>query len=205
MIVQLIEGVEELFLRALLARDAMNVVDQQDVGGAVMPVKKRHAVELDRRDHLIHETLAGSVDDVQAVEILEQAVADGVYEVRLADAHPAIDEQRIVAARRHLGYRQRRSVGQLIRRAYDITVEREPRVQPGCRAFECGLAGMRPPATRALISRIAIACGRCACQRFDFVAHAPNRKVQLLNRSPDVRCVFLADPRLRCLIRNPYG
>ena len=36
MIVELVEGVKELFLRALLAGQDLDVVDQQHVGRAVM-------------------------------------------------------------------------------------------------------------------------------------------------------------------------
>jgi hypothetical protein len=41
MIVQLVEGVEELLLRALLVAEKLDIVDQQDVGLAVALVKLR--------------------------------------------------------------------------------------------------------------------------------------------------------------------
>ena len=65
-------------------------------------------------DHLVHEPLARRVDHIQAAEIVEQASADGMHQMRLSDAHGAIDEQRIVAAGGHLGNRRRGGMGKLI-------------------------------------------------------------------------------------------
>ncbi len=81
-----------------------------------------------RIDHLVHEPLARGVDDVQTAEIIKQAAADGVHQVRLADADRAINEKRVVAARRHGGDRARGGVRQLIRSADDVCVERKPRI-----------------------------------------------------------------------------
>ena len=44
-LVELVEGVEEFFLRALLAGEDLNIVDQQHVRRAIVPMKQRHTVE----------------------------------------------------------------------------------------------------------------------------------------------------------------
>ena len=40
---------KELFLGSFLAGQHLDIVDQQDVGGTVVAVEQRHAVELDGR------------------------------------------------------------------------------------------------------------------------------------------------------------
>src|SRR6476661_6324714 len=123
MIVELIEGMEELFLRAFFSRDDVDVVDQQYVRRTVMPVKQRHSVELDRRNHLVHESLARRINDVQARVVIKQTSADCVHQMRLSDTHSAVDEKRIVAARRRLCHRLRSGVRELIRRTNYVAVE----------------------------------------------------------------------------------
>ena len=48
---------------------------------------------------------------------------DRVHQVRLAQSHPAVDEQRVVGARRRLGDGAARRVGELVRRSDDEGVE----------------------------------------------------------------------------------
>src|SRR5690606_34503523 len=57
-IMQRVERVEELLLRALLLTEEVHVVDQQQVDLAVAPAEVRHAPFLDRRDQIVREPLA---------------------------------------------------------------------------------------------------------------------------------------------------
>ena len=60
---------------------------------------------------------------------LEHAVPDRVHEVRLAQPHAAVQEQRVVRHRRRLGDRLRGGVREPVRVADDEIVERVARVQ----------------------------------------------------------------------------
>ena len=55
---------------------------------------------------------------------------DGVNQVRLAEARAAADEERVVAAPAAARRRDRRGVGELVRRADDEVRERVLRVEP---------------------------------------------------------------------------
>ena len=81
---------------------------------------------------------------------------DGVHQVRLAEPHTAVDEQRVVGPRRRLGDRATRGVRKLIRRSDDERVEGVARIEagwPGAAAARrrriegdaasCGLSGDR--------------------------------------------------------------
>ena len=118
-LVEVVERVEELFLRALLARDELDVVDQEQVDRAIARAELRRAVEANRVDELVGEALRREIDDGQAREELGGLVADGVQQVRLAEPDAAVDEQRVVGARRQLGHGLRRRparTGSTIRR-----------------------------------------------------------------------------------------
>ena len=125
MLEQLVEGVEKLLLGAFFAAEDLDVVDQQHVGRAVVPVERLHAVELDAVDHLVHEALAGDVDDLHAGVVIHQRAADGVHQVRLAHAHAAVDEQRIVDPGGHGGHGLRRGMGELIAGSHHEGIEGE--------------------------------------------------------------------------------
>ncbi len=107
-LVQRVEGVEELLLRALLLRDELDVVDEQHIHGAEAIAEAGHAVVAQRGDHLVGELFRGDVADARHGLAALHFVADGVHQVRLAHADAAIEEERIVGARRPLGDSQRR-------------------------------------------------------------------------------------------------
>ena len=112
-LVQRIEGVEELFLRSVLAGEELHVVDQQDVDGAVLVPELAHARGGDRADDLVRELLRREIDDPLARETVVDLVPDRVHQVGLAQAHTSIQEERVVAVARSLGHRLRRRVGEL--------------------------------------------------------------------------------------------
>ena len=71
-----------------------------------------------------------------------QRVADGLHQMRLAESHPAVQEQRIVGFRGLLGDGQGRGVRELIRGADDKRVEGVARVELISRRIEIQL-GLR--------------------------------------------------------------
>ena len=121
---------EELFLRALLARDELDVVDQQKVDGPVAGAELGGPVVADRVDELVGEALGREVGDRHPGEEPRALVADGVEEMGLAEADPAVDEERVVGARWQLRHRLARGLRELVRGADDEGVEGIARVQP---------------------------------------------------------------------------
>ncbi len=136
MIVQFVEGVEELFLRALLVSQQLDVVDQQNVGCAIALVELLHAIRADAGDHLVHEALAGSVDDPHGAELVHQLAADGVHQMGLSHPHAAVEEQRVIAARRVGGHGPRGGCGELVAGAHHKRIERKFGIQALCGAFQ---------------------------------------------------------------------
>ena len=126
-----VEGVEELGLRALLAADELDVVDQQHVDVAVALAEVEDALVAERVDHLVHEPLGRHVGQPQRARLLDDVVPNRMHEVGLAQPDSAVDEQRVVGPRRRLGYRPTGGVGELVGRADDEGVERVARIQPG--------------------------------------------------------------------------
>ena len=122
-LVERVEGVEELFLRALLLRDELNVVDEQHIHGAEAIAEAGHAIVADGVDHLVGELFGGDVADVRDRLAALHFVADGVHQVRLAHSHAAIEEERVVGARGALGDGQRSGASKLVAVADDEIVE----------------------------------------------------------------------------------
>jgi hypothetical protein len=88
-LVERIERVEELLLRALLAGQELDVVDQEHVRGAVAALELQRGRVLDGVDHLVHELLGGDEHDPRARALRPHRVADRVHEVGLAEADAA--------------------------------------------------------------------------------------------------------------------
>ena len=130
-VVQRVERVEELGLRALFAGEELNVVDQQHVDGAIALAEIEDAIVADGVDHLVHESLGRDVGQFQIAIVLKHVVPDRVHQVRLAQPDTAVDEQRVVRARRRFRDRAAGRVRELIRRSDDEGVERVARIEPG--------------------------------------------------------------------------
>ena len=133
-VVQRVEGVEELGLRAFLAGEELDVVDEQHVDASIALAEIDDAVVADGVDHLVHEPLGRDVGELEIAIVLQHVVPDRVHQVRLAEPHAAVDEQRVVRARRRFGDRAAGRVRELIRRADDEGVEGVAGIE-ACRAW----------------------------------------------------------------------
>ena len=118
-IVEFIERMEELFLRALFAGQDLHVVHQQHVGGAIVLMEERHAVGSDALDELIHEALGGGVYHSRFAEAIQQRPADRVQQVCLAYAGASIDKKRVIAAGRLFSHGSGGRMGELVGAAHD--------------------------------------------------------------------------------------
>src|SRR5690606_40936347 len=93
---QRFEGVEELLLRAVLAAEELDVVDEQQVERLVLLLELVQRLALDAPDHLVEVVLRVDVAHARRALALEDRVADRVQQVRLAEPYPAVEEQRVV-------------------------------------------------------------------------------------------------------------
>ena len=97
-VVQRVERVKELGLRAFFAGDELHIVDQQHVDGAISLAEIDDPIVADGVDHLVHEALGRDVGQLQVPIVLKHVLPDGVHQVRLAQPDAAVDEQRVVGA-----------------------------------------------------------------------------------------------------------
>ncbi len=137
-----VEGVEELFLGFFLAGEELDVVDEEDVDGAVLVAEAGHLVEARGVGEVVDELLAGDVADGGVGLEAFYLVADGVHEVGLAHADAAVEEERVVGLGGSLGDGDGGGEGELVAGAGDEAVEVVARVElRGCVPVEAGLLG----------------------------------------------------------------
>ena len=125
---QRVEEVEELFLRAVLAVEELDVVDQQQVERAVVALEVVERLVLVGAHHVGHVGLGVDVADPGAGFAREDVVADRLDQVGLAEADAAVDEQRVVGGRM-VGDLHAGGAGELVGLAGDEGRERERRVE----------------------------------------------------------------------------
>ena len=174
-LVDRVERVEELFLRPLLVGDELDVVDEQEVDPPVAGAELVDLALLDRGDELVGELLGRGVDDALARELGDDLVADGVHQVGLAEAHAAVQEERVVGVARALRHGQAGRVGEAVGRPDDEVAEGVARVDVGRAALaadagrlDADLLGRRAGRRRRLervaagaVRRRGGALGRC--------------------------------------------
>ena len=97
-VVERVERMKELRLRSFLPGEELDVIDEQDVDAAVALAEVEDAVVPYRVDHLVHEPLGRDVGQLERLEVIEHVVPDRMHEVRLAQTHAAVNEQRVVRA-----------------------------------------------------------------------------------------------------------
>ena len=139
---QRLEGVEELLLRALLAGEELDVVDQQQVERVVLRLQLVEGLALVVLHHVGDELLGVQVEDARIGPVGEQRVADGVDQVRLAEADAAVDEERVVHEAGRAGDVQRGGARHLVGAAGNQRVEGQRRIEPAARG-QRGRGGVR--------------------------------------------------------------
>ena len=184
-IVQLIEGVKELFLGALFIAEELDIVHEQDVGLAIALVELLHALGAYAGDHVVHEALAGGIDDAHGAVAIDQLAADGVHQMGLAHAHAAVQEQRIVAARGVGGHGFRGGVSELVAGADDERIEGEFRIEGG----RGGVGFARTGAQRRRCH------GLRGARRHRLITDPPQGESQFPNAGEDEAGVLRFEPR----------
>ncbi len=102
-VMQLVEGVEELVLRGFLAGEEMNVVDQEQVEFAVTAAERGDAAGLESLDEIVGESLGRDVGDAGLRVAGVDRVSDRVHQVGLAETGRTVDEERVVIVAGFLG------------------------------------------------------------------------------------------------------
>ena len=143
---QLVEGVEELFLRALLAGEELDVVDQQRIERAVRGLELVHRVVLQRPHHVADEALRVHVGDARLRVALLDQVRDGVHQMGLAQPDAAVQEQRVVGAAGIFRDLERGGLGELVALALDEGGEGEVGIEPRADHQPLGAAHVRAAA-----------------------------------------------------------
>ena len=90
-----VECVEELFLRAVFARDELHVVDHQHINGAEELFEVHHLALAQRSDEAVHELLGREVEHIRLWLAGAEVVRDGMHQVGLTQADATIKEQRV--------------------------------------------------------------------------------------------------------------
>ena len=124
-----LEHMEELFLRALLVRQELDVVDQQHVQRLVIVLEAVDGVAPDGLDQVLHELVRRDVADDCSRFTLLDGVAHRLHQVGLAQAHAAVNEERVVGTAGAVGHLQGGGPGQVVGLAVHEGRKGQPRIQ----------------------------------------------------------------------------
>jgi len=138
-----LEGVEELFLCPLFAGEELDVVDEQKIEGVVLRFQLIEGLALIVLHDVGDELLGMQIEDARVGAVGQQRVADGVDQMRLAEADATIDEERVVHLSRRAGDVQRRCARHLVGAARNQRIEAEGRVEAAARRQERRRGGVR--------------------------------------------------------------
>ena len=139
-VMQLVEGVEELVLRGFLASEEMNVVDQEQVEFAITAAERGNAASLEGLNEIVGEGLGRDVGDASLRVGGVDRVGDRVHQVGLTETGRTVDEERVVVVAGFLGNGERSTVGHLVFRTDDEIIKRVVRLDRRSRRSVSGLA-----------------------------------------------------------------
>ncbi len=103
----------------------LDIVDQQRIHRTVETLELVDGIELQRLDHVGHETLGMQVDHLGIGILLQEVVTHRVHQVRLAQADPAVQKQRVVAVLGIVGHLPGGRPRELVGLALDEVLEGE--------------------------------------------------------------------------------
>ena len=124
-----VEGVEEFLLRAVLAGNELHVVHHQHVHVTEHAFEIHDGTFAQGLHEAVHELFRRQIQHLRGRMIDLIVMGDGVHQVRLAQAHAAIQEQGVEAHRPALGHAARGGMGQFVGFADDEIAECVSRIQ----------------------------------------------------------------------------
>jgi hypothetical protein len=126
---QRIEGVKELFLRAVLVCEELDVVDQERVERPVRRLELVHFVVLERDHHVADEALRMDVGNARLRIARLDRMSHGLHEVSLAETDTAVDEQGVISPPRVFRDLDRGGLRELVALSFDEAIEGEVGVE----------------------------------------------------------------------------
>ena len=96
-LVEVIENIEEFFLRFFLTDNELEIVDDEDVEFAELEIEFVAFAKADRVDEVGIEVGDGGVEDFEGRVFAEKFVADGLDEMGFAEARTTIEEKWVVS------------------------------------------------------------------------------------------------------------
>ena len=185
---------EELFLRAVLAGDELDVIDHQHIARAEKLFEIHHLLFAQSLNEAIHELLGRQIHHAQFRAFLAQFPGNRVHQMRFTQSNAAIKEQRVERHIAALGHAARGGMGQFVWLADHEILKCETRIQ------RC--AGQIIKALGSLDGRGSACLGMC-CVDFDagsttrgFHREFNARYIQLAGHklAQDVVAVIARDP-----------
>ena len=95
-LVQRVEGMEKFLLDPFFACQKLNVVDQQNISLSIFSTKTGQLVILDSVDVLVGKLFRRNVSHARVLSMPGYMLANGVQQMRFAQAHAAIQEKRVI-------------------------------------------------------------------------------------------------------------
>ena len=130
-----LEGVKKLLLRALLVGKKLHVVNQQQIERVVALLELVKSLALVGFHHIGDELLGMDVEHLGIGVVGHQLIAHRVHQVGFAQAHTAVNEQRVVQMARHAGHMHGRRARHAVGAAFDPRVERQRCVEAALQRF----------------------------------------------------------------------
>ena len=136
-----IEGMEELFLGGVFARNELDVVDQQNINIAIAIAELFGLLPANGVDQVVGELFARHIQHIDVGILRQRRIADGVQQVGFAQTDTAIQKQRVVRLGRMIGHCHTGGTRQPIARTDDKAIKRKALIEhaTGGRAQEVDL------------------------------------------------------------------
>ena len=117
--VDVVEGVKEFLLNALLAGQELNVIDQKIIDAAVTRSELGKSIFLDGPDEFVGEFLTGYVSDPTGGVAVQGLMGYGMHQMGLTQSGFTIEKKRIVSVSGSVGYRNACRMGKFTPSADD--------------------------------------------------------------------------------------
>ena len=127
--VERVEGMEELLLGAIAAGEELHIVEDERIDAAELIAELGGLVAPNRVDELVHEDFRRHEENFLVAIALPNLMPDRIDQVGLAEADPAVNEERVVFFAGLIRDRQRRGMRELISRTDHEFGESITRVQ----------------------------------------------------------------------------
>ena len=120
---------EELFLGGVLTADELHIINHQHVDRAKQLFERHDVFVAKRPDELVHELFSGQVDHATRRVALANMPGNRMHQMGFAQAHAAIEIERVERHDIGLGHAARSGISKFIRFADNKIVERAARIE----------------------------------------------------------------------------